>query len=116
LCRSSVVPTGMSTNRWFRRALRLCIIGTIVAGLLVAGGTWWADQHLARLVVDAVNRAYPQLRLSAKTVALTTTGELELKAVRLRLRGDGSDAIIIPSAHLRYSWRELRRNFIREIV
>ncbi len=106
----------MSTHRWFRRALRLCIIGIIAAALLVAGGTWWAYEHLTRLAVEAVNRAYPQLRLSAQTVAFTPTGDFDLKAVRLRVRSDGSEAVFIPSARVRYSWRELRQNFIREIV
>ena len=105
----------MSTNRWFRRTLRLCIIGSIVAALLAAGGTWWAHQHLTRLVVEAINRTYPQLRLSAQTVAFTPTGDIELKAVRLRVRSDGSEVLFIPSAHVRSSWRELRENFIREI-
>lgn len=106
----------MSITRLFRRALRLCIIGIIIVTLIGVGGIWWAHQRLTRLAVEAFNRAYPQLRLSAKTVAFTSSRELDLKEVRLRVRSTGADAIFIPSARVRYSWQELRQNFIREIV
>jgi hypothetical protein len=84
--------------------------------MLVVGGTWWAHRHLTRLVVGAVNRAYPGLQLSAKTVAFTSVGQLDLKAVHLRARHDGLEAVSIPSAQVRFSWPELRRQTIREII
>jgi len=106
----------MKTHRRLRRALRFCLLGTLAVTLLVAVGTWWAHRHLTRLTVEAVNRAFPELHLSAKAVAFTSAGELELQSVRLRVRRDGSTAVLVPAAHVRFSWRELRQQFIREIV
>ncbi len=54
--------------------------------------------------------------MSAKAVALTGAGELNLKTVRVRVRRDGSEVLAVPAAKVRFSWREIRGNFIREIV
>jgi len=105
----------MKNHRRLRRVLRFCLVGFLGTVLLVAGATWWTHRHLTRLTVEAVNRAFPKLELSAKTVAFTSTGELELKAIRLRVRGDDSTAVLIPSAQVRFSWQELQQQFIREI-
>ena len=106
----------MKKPRRPRRALRLCLLGFLVVLLLVAGGLWWGQRHLTRLTVEAVNRTYPGLQLSAKTVAFTKAGDLDLRAVRLRVRGKGEDAIDIPALQVRFTWPELRQQSIREIV
>ncbi len=106
----------MKSPRRLGRALRLCLMGLLVLLLLAGGATWLAHRHLTRLVVEAVNRSFPELHLSAKTVAFASAGQLDLKDVRLRVRRDGSEALFIPSARVRFSWRELRRKFVREIV
>ncbi len=105
----------MKKFRRLRRALRFCFLGSLAAGLLLAAGTWWTHRHLTRLTVQAVNRAFPKLELSARTVAITSIGELDLRAVQLRVRG-GPTALQVPSARVYFSWRELRQQFIREIV
>lgn len=106
----------MKNDRRLRRALRFGLLGLLGAVVLVAGTTWWTHRHLARLTVATVNHAFPALQLSADTVAFTSAGDLELKAIQLRVRRDGSSAVIIPSARLRFSWREIQQQFIREIV
>ena len=106
----------MSKPRRFPRVLRWCAFGILILLLAVAGAAWWADRHLAQLIVASFNRTYPALEMSAKTVALTGTGALELKAVRVRVRRDGAEVLKIPVAKIRFSWREMRAHFIREIV
>ena len=106
----------MSKPRRFPRVLRWCALGILSLLFAAAGAAWWADRHLAQLIVASFNRTYPGLEMSAKTVALTGTGALELKAVRVRVRRDGSEVLKIPAAIIRFSWREMRVHFIREIV
>ena len=106
----------MSKTRRFPRVLRWCGIGVLLLLLAAAGATWWAHRHLARLMVASFHRTYPGLEMSAKAVALTGTGELNVKGVRVRVRSDGSEVLKIPTAKIRFSWREMRGHFIREIV
>ena len=106
----------MSKPRRFQRVLRWCGIGLLILLLAAAGATWWAHRHLARLIVGSFNRTYPGLEMSAKGVALTGTGELNLKTVRVLVRRDGSEVLKVPAAKIRFSWREMRAHFIREIV
>jgi len=106
----------MSKTPRFRRVLRWCALGLVLLLLATAGGMWWAHRHLTRLIVASFNRTYPGLELSAKGVALTGTGELEVKAVRVRVRQDGSEVLKVPAAKVRFSWSGLRAHFIREIV
>ncbi len=106
----------MKKPRRLWRVLRIFIFGVLALLILVAGGAWWAHSHLTRLTVEAVNRAFPDLQLSAKTVGVSAAGVLDLKAVQLRIRRDGSTAVSIPSAQVRFSWPELRQHYIREIV
>src|SRR5258708_341815 len=84
----------MKPPRRLRRALRVCFFGLLALFVLLAGGVWWAHRHLPRLTVEAVNRAFPELQLSAKTVAFSTTGVLDLKAIRWTDRHDGSTAVL----------------------
>ena len=106
----------MKNPRRLRRALRWCFAGCLVFLALAAGGVWFGHRHLTRITVEAVNRTYPGLQLSAKTVAFTKAGELDLRAVQLRIRGKEEDALFVPSMQVRFSWSELRRQSIREIV
>ena len=96
--------------------LRWCAVGVLILLLAAAGATWWAHRHLARLIVGSFNRTYPGLEMSAKGVALTGTDELNLKTVRVLVRSDGSEVLKVPAAKIRFSWREMRAHFIREIV
>ncbi len=84
--------------------------------MLVAGGGWWAHRHLTQLTVEAVNRAFPNLQLSAKTVAISGAGVLDLKSIQLRVRHDNSTVVSIPAAQVRFSWQELRQHYVREVV
>jgi hypothetical protein len=106
----------MKNPRRLRRALRWCFAGCLVFLAFAAGGVWFGHRHLTRITVEAVNRAYPGLQLSAKTVAFTQAGELDLRAVQLRIRGKEEDAIFVPSMQVRFAWPELRQQFVREIV
>jgi hypothetical protein len=106
----------MNPPRRLRRVLQFCFFGLLTLVVLGGGGVWWAHRHLTRLTVEAVNRTFPDLQLSAKTVAFSSTGVLDLKAIQLRVREDGSIAVSIPSAQIRFSWRELQQHFIREMV
>ncbi len=106
----------MSKTPRFRRVLRWCALGLVLLLLAAAGGTWWVHRHLTRLIVASFNRTYPGLELSAKGVALTGTDELEVKAVRVRVRRDGSEVLKVPAAKVRFSWSGMRAHFIREIV
>lgn len=106
----------MKPHRRLRRVLRFCFFG-FLALLLIAGfGLWWAHRNLTRLAVEAVNRSFPGLQLSAKTVAVSSAGVLDLKAIRLRVRDGDAQAVSIPRAQVRFSWQELRQNYIREVV
>ena len=100
----------------FRRALRFGGLVILALLLLLGGGAWWAQAHLARLIVVSVNRAYPGLMFSADTAVFSPPGEVRLQAVRLRLRADRFEVLKAPAARVRFSWWELRRHFIREIV
>ena len=106
----------MKNPRRLRRALRLCLAGCLVFFMLAVGGVWFGHRHLTRITVEAVNRAYPGLQLSAKTVALTKAGELDLRAVHLRIRGKNEDVLFVPSMQVRFLWSELRQQSIREVV
>lgn len=106
----------MSKTWRFPRVLRWGAVGVLIMLLSAGGATWWAHRHLARLMVGSFNRTYPGLEMSAKGVALTGTGELDLQAVRVRVRRDGSEVLQVPAAKIRFSWREMRAHFIREIV
>ena len=106
----------MSKTQRLPRVLRWCAVALAVLLLAVAGATWWTQRHLARLMVASFNRTYPALELSAKGVALTGISELDVKTVRVRVRRDGSEVLIVPAAKIRFSWREMRAHFIREIV
>ena len=106
----------MSKPRRLRRVLRWCAIVLAILLLAAAGATWWAHRHLARLIVASFNRTFPALELSAKGVALTGTGELDLKTVRVNVRRDGSEVLRVPAAKIRFSWQEMRAHFIREVV
>ena len=106
----------MNKPRRSSRILRWCAVGALLVLLAGAGATWWAHRHLARLIVASFNRTYPSLELSAKKVALSGTGELDVQAVQVRVRSDGSEVLKIPAAKIRFSWREMRAHFIREIV
>ena len=106
----------MSKPRRFRRVLRWCAVAMLVLLLLAAGVTWWAHRHLARLIVASFNRTYPGLELSVKTVAMSGTGELNLKTAKVRVRRDGTEVLSVPSAQIRFSWDGMRAHFIREIV
>jgi hypothetical protein len=99
-----------------RRALRRCAAGLAVVLLLVGLGTWWAHQHLTRLIVGSFHRTYPDLEMTAKAAALTGTGELNMKNVRIRARADGSDVLSVPSAKVRFSWSGIRTHYIQEIT
>ncbi len=99
-----------------RRALRWCAVALVIVLLAGAGATWWAHQHLARLIVASFDRTYPALELSAKGVALTGMDELNLETVRVRVRADGSEVLRVPAAKIRFSWPEMRAHFIREVV
>ena len=96
--------------------LRWAGVGGLVLLLAAAGGWWWAHRHLAQLIVGSFNRTYPGLEMSAKAAALSGFHELALKSVRVRVRSDGSEVLRLPAAKVRFSWRELRAHFIREIV
>lgn len=100
----------------FRRVMRWCIYGLVFLLLAGAGGLWWAHRHLAKLIVGSFNRTYPGLEMSAKAAVLSGFDELALKSVRVRARRDGSEVLKVPAARMRFSWRELRSHFIREIV
>lgn len=106
----------MKNPRRLRRALRWCFAGCFVFLAITAGGIWFGHRHLTRITVEAVNSAYPGLQLSAKTVAFTKVGELDLRAVQLRIRGEKQDAVFVPSMQVRFAWSELRRQSVREIV
>ena len=106
----------MKPHRRLRRVLRFCFFSLLALLTLVAGGGWWAHRHLTQLTVQAVNRAFPDLQLSAKTVAISGAGVLDLKAIQLRVRHDDSTAVSIPAAQVHFSWRELRQHYVREIV
>ncbi len=105
----------MRNPRRLRRALRLCLVVVLVFLALAGGGMWWAHRHLTRLTVQAVNGAYPGLQLSAKTVAFTKAGDLDLRAVRLKVRDGGGEALYVPMMRVHFSWRELRERYVREI-
>jgi hypothetical protein len=96
--------------------LRRCAIGLAVVLLLVGLGTWWAHQHLTRLIVGSFNRTYPELEMTAKAAALTGSGELNMKNVRIRARRDGSEVLAVPSAKVRFSWSGIRTHYIEEIA
>jgi hypothetical protein len=96
--------------------LRRCAIGLAVVLLLVGLGTWWAHRHLTRLIVGSFNRTYPELEMTAKAAALTGTGELNMKNVRIRARRDGSEVLSVPSAMVRFSWAGIRAHYIQEIT
>lgn len=100
------------TRRWLRRGVLALVLGALLAG----GALWWAHRHLTRLIVASFNRTYPGLEMTAKAAVLSGLGELELKAVRVRVRSDGSEVLKVPSAKMRFSWRGLRAHFIREVV
>lgn len=106
----------MSKSPRIRRVLRWCGIGILILLLAVAGATWWAHRHLAQLIVGSFNRTFPDLEMSAKAAVLTGFGELDLKAVRVRVRRDGAEVLRIPAAKMRFSWGGLRGHFIREVV
>ena len=106
----------MTNPARFRRILRRCVLGGLLLLLAAGGATWWAHRHLARLMVASFNRTYPALELSAKGVALAGVSELDLKTVRVRVRRDGSEVLSVPAAKIRFSWREMRSHFIREVV
>jgi hypothetical protein len=106
----------MTKNPLFRRALRLGGLAILVLLLLLGGGAWWAQTHLVRLIVSSVNRAYPGLTLSASNAVFSPPNELRLEAVQLRIRGDRSEVLKTPAARVRFSFSELLRHFVREIV
>ena len=70
----------------------------------------------ALLIVASFNRTYPALELSIRGVALSGISELDVKNVRVRVRRDGSEVLRVPAAKIRFSWREMRAHFIREVV
>ena len=106
----------MQKPRRFTRILRWCAVGALLVLLAGAGATWWAHRHLARLIVASFQRTFPGLEMSAKKVVLSGTGDLELRSVQVRARSDGSEVLKIPAAKIRFSWREMRAHFIREVV
>jgi hypothetical protein len=106
----------MTKHPRFWRAFRLGGLVILVLLLLLGGVGWWAESHLAGLIVGSVNRAYPGLTLSANAAVFSPPNELRLEAVRLCLRSDHSEVLRLPAARVRFSWWELRRHFIREIV
>ena len=106
----------MTKSGRFRRILRWCALAGVLLLLVVGGTTWWAHQHLARLIVASFHRTYPGLEMSAKAVALSGTGELDVKSVRVRVRSDGSEVLKVPAAKVHFSWAGIRTHFIREIV
>jgi len=84
--------------------------------LLLGGAAWWAHSHLTKLLVASFDRACPTMMLSAKTAAFSWPGEVQLESVRVYLRADRSEVLNVPAAKVHFTWRELRRHFIREIV
>jgi hypothetical protein len=105
----------MTETRRRPRILRWLGIVALTFVVIAAAGTWWAHRHLTRLIIASFDRTYPGLALSAKTVALSWSGELNLKSVRITVRRDGSEVLNVPSAKVGFSWRGLRGHFIREI-
>ena len=105
----------MKTPRRPRKLWRWAFAAGLGVIVLFAGAIWGTHRHLTQLTVAAVNRAFPALELSARTVAFSPRGVLDLRAIRWRVRATGAEALHIPSAQVRFTWPGLRRHFIREI-
>jgi hypothetical protein len=84
--------------------------------LVAGGGAWWTRRHLSKIFVTAVERAWPGLTISARSVALSRPGELRFESIRLRVAGADQDAFSVRAATIHFGWAELSRHFIRDVT
>lgn len=67
------------------------------------------------LGVWAANRLLPAWNVAADRITLDASGGITVSGLKVRLRGDGSEALALRRARVTFSWRELFRHHLASV-